>query len=77
MDILKQNSTVFSDNCVDWPRCRKRLAPADRAARDGDDAKALRLQFVQRRQRIRRDRTVCGQCVVNVGEDAFDALPVA
>ena len=76
MRILKQNGTVFSNNRSHRPAACKRLAPADRAARDGDHAQAPGLQLTQRRQRIWRDRTVGGQCVVDVGEDAFDVLPV-
>ncbi len=75
----QRDGAVLGHDRVDRPalrrRARERLAPAQRAAGDGDHTHASGSQAAQRRERNRLDGAVARQGVVDVGQEAIEPTP--
>ena len=75
--LAQRHRAVLGDDRGERRRQRDLAAPAERAAGDRDHRQARRAQRRQRGDHAHRDQAVGGERVVDVGEDAANAVQEA
>src|SRR5690606_16988057 len=63
---------AFADHGSDWPGAHDVFAPASRAARHWYDSDTSVVQVPKRLEGLRQQAAICGQRVIDVGEEIAD-----